>query len=58
MTGMKVELSDRATTALRVLAVKERRDLRREAEHLIEAELQRRGLLGDEPRQPKDGAPA
>ncbi len=47
MTSMKVELSDRATTALRVLAVKERRDLRREAEHLIECELARRGLLDE-----------
>ncbi len=42
---MNVKLSDRAESALRDLALKERRDVRHEAEWLIESELARRGLI-------------
>jgi len=56
---MRVQLSDAAEDAIRNLAIRERRDPRRQIEAMIEVELKRRGLLGeDEPRQSKDGAPA
>ncbi len=42
---MNVKLSDRAVDALRDLALKERRDVRHEAEWILEQELQRRGLI-------------
>ncbi len=42
---MNVKLSDRAESALRDLALKERRDVRHEAEWILEQELQRRGLI-------------
>ncbi len=42
---MNVKLSDAATDALRDLALKERRDVRHEAEWILEQELHRRGLI-------------
>jgi len=52
---MRVQLSDAAENAIRDLAIRERRDPRRQIESMIEMELKRRGLLRDEPRQPKSG---
>ncbi len=53
---MRVQLSDAAEDAIRTLAIRERRDPRRQIESMIELELKRRGLLADEPRQSKDRA--
>ncbi len=55
---MRVQLSDAAEDAIRTLAIRERRDPRRQIEAMVEAELKRRGLLVDEPRQPKSGVSA
>jgi len=47
---MFIRLSDDTHVALMQLAIDERRDTRREAEHLIEVALKRRGLLKLVPR--------
>ena len=47
---MFIRLSDDTHVALMQLAIDERRDTRREAEHLIKVALKRRGLLKLVPR--------
>ncbi len=45
---MQIRLADDALDALTRLAIDERRDTRRQAEYLIERELERKGLLARE----------
>ncbi len=45
---MQIRLRDDARDALTKLAIDERRDTRRQAEYLIERELERKGLLAPE----------
>ena len=44
---MRVQLSDEAETAIRDLAMRERRDARRQVEWMVETELERRGLISE-----------
>lgn len=49
---MRIKLSDVAERAVRTLAVRERRDARRQCEYLIEVALAQRGLI-ESPGSPK-----
>ena len=49
---MRVQLSDQAENAIRDLALQERRDARRQVEWMIEAELERRGLIRNSRTEP------
>jgi len=55
---MFIRLSNDTHVALMRLAVDERRDTRREAEHLIEVALKRRGLLKLEAKTTAQGESA